>query len=93
MNQTIQFRTFLSIFIVISTLFGLVFMQMEERRLGYSVLVLNKDQRRLSEIKYKKEYTFNKLTRPQYVEKMARVRRELKKVRPEQVIQLSGLKD
>lgn len=92
MNPAIQLRTFLSIFIIISTLFGLVFIQMEERRLGYSVLVLNKEQRKLSEVKYKKEYSYNKRTRPQQVEKFARTRRDLKKVRPEQVIQLSGVK-
>lgn len=75
---------------MIGSMLSLVFLQMEERRLGYSVLLMNKEFRKLSEQRQRKDYQFQQLTRPQYVEKLASLRKELKKVKPEQVIHMTG---
>lgn len=90
MQKLSHLRAYLSVFMIVATLLVVVFMQMEERRLGYAVLHLTREHRKLSELKQKKELNYTKLTRPQYVEKLATLRRDMKKVRPEQVIQLSG---
>ncbi len=86
----VYLKAYFSILMIVSTLLFLVFVQMEERRLGYSVLHMTKEHRKMMELKQKKELMFTQLTRPQNVERLASLRRELKKVKPEQVIQLTA---
>lgn len=83
-------KPFLSVIIIIVTLFGLVFLQMEERRMGYELLILNRDQKRLVEERRLKEMQLAKMTRPQQVEKMAASTLTLRKVQASQIIHLSG---
>jgi cell division protein FtsL len=82
-------KPFLSIVILISTLFALVFVQMEERRMGYELLKLTREQKRLVEERRMKEMQLAKLTRLQQVEKIAS-RLPLRKVQANQIIHLSG---
>ena len=81
----------LSILTIIFSLFTFVFLQMEERRLGYELLQLGKDRRKIREMKKQKEMVFAHLTRPQNIEKMATMKGELRKMRPHQLIHLSGI--
>ena len=83
-------KPFFSILIIIGTLFSLVFMQMEERRLGYAILKLTREQRQVIEEKREKTMNLAKVTRPQHVEKMAQSKFTLKKVQANQIIHLSG---
>jgi hypothetical protein len=83
-------KPFLSLLFIISTLFVLVFMQMEERRLGYVILKLTHEQRQVVEQKREKTMELAKLTRPQHVERMAQSRFTLKKVQSNQIIHLTG---
>ena len=83
-------KPFLSVVIIIVTLFGLVFLQMEERRMGYELLNLNRDQKRLVEERRLKEMQLAKMTRPQQVERVAAARLTLRKVQASQIIHLSG---
>jgi hypothetical protein len=83
-------KPFLSLLFIISTLFILVFMQMEERRLGYVILKLTHAQRQVVEEKRVKTMEFARLTRPQHVEKMAQSKFTLKKVQSSQIIHLTG---
>lgn len=83
-------KPFISIVLVISMLLGLVFLQMEERRLGYIILKMTHDQRELVELKRNKEMMLAKMTRPQHVEAMAQKKFTLKKVTNSQLIQLTG---
>jgi len=83
-------KPFFSILIIIGTLFALVFLQMEERRLGYAILKLTREQRQSIEEKRAKTMMLAKLTRPQHVEKLAQSRLTLRKVQAEQIIHLSG---
>ncbi len=84
-------KPIISVSMIILTLFAVVFLQMEERRLGYSLLKLNREHRKVSEIKKSKEIQLAKLTRPQWVEKMASSKFTLKRAEPHQIILLPGM--
>lgn len=88
-HQVKQLKPFLSLSFVILTLFGLVFIKMEERRLSYVVLKLTKEHKKTIEIKKQKEIILAKLTRPQLLENMAKQKLTLKRVTPAQIIHLT----
>ena len=83
-------KPFISIIFIIGTLFSLVFLQMEERRLGYVILKMTREQRQVLEEKREKTMLLAKVTRPQQVEKMAQSKLTLKKIQASQIIHLSG---
>lgn len=85
-----SFRPFVSVMLMIATLLGVVFLQMEERRLGYSLLKLTRVHREILEEKRSREIQLAKITRPQLVEHMAQQRFTLKKVSASQIIHLPG---
>jgi hypothetical protein len=85
-----QLKPFCSVLIVIFTFFSIVFLQMEERRLGYSVLRLSRQYKKIQEEKHTKEIQLVKITRPQLMEHMAQSKFTLKKVQADQIIHLSG---
>jgi hypothetical protein len=81
----------ISVSLIILTLFTVVFLQMEERRLGYSLLKLTREHRRVMEIKKNKEIALAKVTRPQLVEKIAARQFTLRKAQPHQIILLPNV--
>lgn len=81
----------ISVSMIIMTLFAVVFLQMEERRLGYSLLKINREYRKISEVKKTKEIQLAKVTRPQWVEKMAASKFTLKRAESHQIILLPGV--
>jgi len=83
-----QLRPFLSLIFIITTLLGLVFIKMEERRLSYVVLKLTKEHKKVTEQKKQKELLLAKLTRPQLLENLATHKATLKRVTPAQIIHL-----
>lgn len=85
-----QLKPFFSILLVIFTLFSIVFLQMEERRMGYSVLKLTREHKKVWEEKRTKEITLAKITRPQLLESVAQQKFTLKKVQANQIIHLGG---
>jgi hypothetical protein len=85
-----QLRPFISVLIIIFTLFSIVFLQMEERRMGYSVLRLSREHKKVLEEKRVKEISLAKVTRPQLLDTMAQQKFTLKKVEANQIIHLSG---
>ncbi len=85
-----QLRPFFSILLIIFTLFLIVFLQMEERRMGYSVLKLTREIKKVNEDKRTREIQLAKITRPQLLDKMAQSKFTLKKVQANQIIHLSG---
>ena len=87
--QIQQLRPFLSLLIVISTLLGLVFIKMEERRLSYVVLKLTKEHKKVAEVKRQKEIILAKLTRPQLLENVATQKLTLHRVTASQIIHLT----
>lgn len=85
-----QLKPFFSILLIIATLFSIVFLQMEERRMGYSVLKLTREHKKVWEEKRVKEIALAKITRPQLLDTMAQQKFTLKKVQANQIIHLSG---
>lgn len=83
-------KPFLSIVFIISTLFVLVFLQMEERRMGYEILSASRVQKRLIEERRLKEMQLAKMTRPQQVERLAATKLTMRKIQASQIIRLSG---
>lgn len=83
-------KPFLSILIIISSLLGLVFLQMEERRMGYELLRLNREQRAIVEERRLRSVQLAKVTRPQHIEYIAQRRLSLKKLQASQIIHLTG---
>ncbi len=83
-------RPLISILLIITTLLVMVFLQMEERRLGYVLLKLNRQHRETLDDKREREILLAKYTRPQFVEKVAQNRLTLRKLSTSQIIHLSG---
>lgn len=88
--QARPLKPFFSVLLIILTLFSVVFLQMEERRLGYTVLKLNRERKVLLEQKRAREISLAKVTRPQLLESMAQSKFTLKKIQANQIIHLSG---
>ena len=85
-----QLKPFFSILLIIATLFSIVFLQMEERRMGYSVLKLTRQHKKVAEEKRVKEIALAKITRPQLLESVAQQKFTLKKIQANQIIHLGG---
>lgn len=92
-NEIRQLRPFLSVLFIVSTLLGLVFIKMEERRLSYVVLKNTKEHKRVIEIQKQKEIQLAKLTRPQLLENVATQKLTLKRVTPSQIIHLTAVEN
>lgn len=86
-----RIKPLISVLLMIMTLFSVVFLQMEERRLGYSLLKLNKQARQIAENKKNYEIQLAQITRPQFVEKMAASRFTLRKAQSDQIILLPNI--
>ena len=63
---------------------------MEERRLGYQVLKLEREQRTLVNQRRGKEIQLARLTKPQHVKRVAQQRLSLKKTEAHQVIHMNA---
>jgi hypothetical protein len=83
-------RPFISVTVIIATLFTVAFMKMEVRRLGYTVLKetrrfkLLKDEHRLKTMEYAR------ITRPDHIRRYAISRLTLNEARNGQIIQMVG---
>ncbi len=85
-----QLKPFFSIILITMTLFSIVFLQMEERRMGYSILKLTREHKKVMEEKRSQEIALAKVTRPQLLDSVAQQKFTLKKVQANQIIHLSG---
>lgn len=87
-----ELKPVFSILIIVATLLGLVFIQMEERRLGYALLKMSrvhkeqKDQRRVLEIR------LAQATRLEKLESLASKRLTLRRAKNHQVIYLNDFR-
>lgn len=84
-----QLKPFLSVLFVVSTLFTMVFLKMEERRMSYVVLKNTREFKKHRELKKQKEILLAKLTRPQLVETVAKEKLTLKRATQAQIIHLN----
>lgn len=85
-----EFLPFLSVMIFVSTLFGLVLLKMEVRRMGYQVLKASQEHRKLQDQRRMMSMEYAKLTRPDKIRKYAVSRLKLNDSRNGQIIQLAG---
>lgn len=90
-DQVDSFKPVLSLGIIILSLLSVVFFQMEERRLGYSLLKVSNESRKVAEQKKSLEIQLAQKTRPYFLEKMAAVQFTLKKAESHQIILLPHL--
>ena len=82
-------RPFLSIVIIVLTLFAIVFMQMEERRIGYETLLLSREQKKILAEKRSREISLARVTRPQLLDQIAQSKFALKKAQSSQIIHMA----
>jgi cell division protein FtsL len=85
-------KPFLSILLLVSTLFSLVFLKMEVRRMGYSVLKASQEFHKLEDHHRMMSMEYARLTRPEHVRKYAMSHLTLNDARNGQIIQLTGQK-
>lgn len=78
--------------LIIFTLLTVVFMKMEVRRVGYSLLKDSRQHKTLMETKRLQEMTLAQLVRPERIENIAQKRLSLQKPTKGQIVQLSGQK-
>ena len=82
-------RPFISTGVIIIAAFTLVFFKMEVRRVGYSVLKLARQERRLRDQHREQIVQLAKITRPERLQSVAQSRLTLKKDESGQIIQMT----
>lgn len=83
---------FFSVLILVCTLFSLVLLKMEVRRMGYSVLKSTQEYRKLKDHQRMMSMEYARLTRPEQIRKYAVSHLTLNDARNGQIIQLAGQK-
>ncbi len=81
---------FLSILMFVGTLFSLMMLKMEVRRMGYSVLKLSREERQIKDLERQQMIQLAKITRPERLQQVAQARLTLKKAEVGQIIQMTG---
>jgi cell division protein FtsL len=89
-NEVKSLKPFLSVVIVVLTLFTVVFLKMETRRMSYHVLKLNRQVKAATDEKLTRSMEFARLTRPERIERYASNSLELRKATKRQIIQLAS---
>lgn len=85
-----ELMPFFSVLMLVVTLFTLVILKMEVRRMGYSVLKSTQEYRKLRDHYRLMSMEYAQLTRPERVRKYAMSRLTLGDARNGQIIQLAG---
>lgn len=89
-QQVNHLKPFLSIIIIIATMFVMVFFKMETRRMGYSLLKQNQKYQSLQDDYRHSLIKYAKITRPERVRSYAVSRLTLSDAQKGQIIQLTG---
>lgn len=84
-----EIKPYLSIFIIITFLFSIVFLKMEIRRIGYADLKLARDEKRTRDQQRGQMIALAKVTRPDRLQKVAESRLTLRKAEVGQIIQMT----
>lgn len=94
MSQQKKMRIYpmLSVLIIISALFTLVFIQMEVRRQGYILLKQTREFKSLQDEHRLKVMRYAKITRPEHLRELAISRLTLNEAKASQIIHISGEK-
>lgn len=89
-QQIDQLRPLFSIIIIIVSLFALVFLQMEVRRMGYVVLKQSRQYKTLVDYQRMQTMEYAKMTRPERVRDVALSRLTLNEAKQGQIIHMAG---
>ncbi|MES2965952.1 MAG: histidine kinase [Bdellovibrionota bacterium] len=84
-----EIAPFLSLVLVLVTLFGVLFCKMELRRVGYSVLKLTREERKMRDLERQQSIMLAKITRPDRLQSVADARLNLKRAESGQIIQMT----
>ncbi|MBX7232356.1 MAG: histidine kinase [Bdellovibrionales bacterium] len=87
---SVHLKPFLSLFLIISTLFIVAFTKMEVRRMGYVVLKESRNYKALKDQKFQKKMKLAHLLRSEHIRHYAVSRLTLSEARNGQIIQLVG---
>lgn len=90
MKTSAALKPFVSVSLIIFTMLTVVFMKMEVRRVGYSLLKDSRQLKTLTETKRLQEMTLAQLVRPERIENFAQKRLSLQKPTKGQIVQISG---
>jgi hypothetical protein len=91
-NQINQLQPLISVCIIIVSLFTLVFLQMEVRRMGYVVLRQTRAYKTVEDEQRLKVMRYARMIRPDHVREMAVNKLTLNEVKAGQIIHMSGEK-
>lgn len=84
-----EFAPFISVMVIVASLFVVVFAKMEVRRMGYSVLRLTREERMLRDRERLQSIQLAKFTRPERLQELAQNRLTLRKPGSGQIIQMT----
>jgi hypothetical protein len=87
-----ELKPFVSVLFLIATLFSLVLLKMEGRRMGYSVLKETKEVQQVKDQNRLLAMEYARLIRPEHIRKYAMAHLTLNDARNGQIIQLTGQK-
>ncbi|MBY0316832.1 MAG: cell division protein FtsL [Bdellovibrionales bacterium] len=91
MKRTIEnVKPFMSVLFILLTLFGLVFVKMENRRMGYAILNLAHKEKKAREQQRLKLVQVAKMTSPERIRKIATSRLTFQSAKEGQVIRIAG---
>lgn len=85
-------RPFVSLLLVLATLFAVVFCKMEARRIGYLVWRDSRQYRSLMDQKHLRQIKYAKITQPERVRQLAQSQLTLRDAGQGQIIQMTGQK-
>lgn len=84
-----ELAPFVSVLVIVATLFSVVFCKMEVRRMGYSVLKLTRDERKSRDHQRHREILLARVTRPDRLQTVAQNRLTLRRAETGQIIQMT----
>lgn len=91
MSRSNTLKPFLSVVLITLTLFTLAFFKMEIRRVGYSVLKLSREEKRLRDRHRQQVVQLAHVTRPERLRSLAQSRLTLRKAESGQIIQMTEM--
>lgn len=89
-QQVQTIKPFISVLLVMGFLFGIAFIKMENRRLGYSFMKLVQKEKKMRNQQREMAVELARVTRPERVQKLASQRLPMKKAGQGQIIQMTG---
>ena len=89
-KQVDSVKPFISILLVMGFLFGMAFLKMENRRLGYSFMSLANHEKEMRRQQREKVIQLSMMTGPERVQYIATQKLPLRKASDQQVIQMTG---